>query len=161
MKKRFRQEKTVNALLHLAHKQGSIDLRALMGLLYFADKEHFQKWGRTITGDTYKSENLEPLPSATYEMIQNSSELFALEGNTIIPKQEPNYRRLSKSDVDALDRVYERKDTKSCEDPVYLKFLTSGRTCMTAEDFADGNPYLLEHLKEQEENELWFERMKF
>ena len=172
MPKGFKQDKAVSVLLYLAHKEGNINLFILMNMLYFADKEHFQKWGRTITGDEYKAEDFGPLPYKIYHGLirevqtdyifdSDLAKYFVVDNETIIPKQEPDRRKLSKSDIDVLDRVYEQhKDEKSTakEDPTYLKFLNSGRSRMTLEDFADSDPSLLAHLKEVEENEMWLKR---
>ncbi|MFH1115121.1 MAG: Panacea domain-containing protein [Pseudomonadota bacterium] len=176
----FNKEKTTAALLHLADKAGSMDLYALMKMFYWADKEHFQQFGRTITGDEYEAEPYGPLPSKIYYGMINSvrtdniwdfdlAEHFVVEDNSVIPRKQPDYRKLSESDVAVLDRVYARHGDKGFDelekaahdDPTYIRFLRSKRARMTLEDMADGDPYLLKHLEEVKENERFLQDLRY
>lgn len=176
----FRKEKTLAALLHLANKSGTIDLHALMTMFYWADKEHFQQFGRTITGDEYEPETYGPVPSRIYHGMINCvradkiwdfdlAEYFVVEGSLVIPKQQPNLRKLSESDIAVLDRVYEQHRDKNSEehqkaihhDQTYVRFLNSKRVRMTLEDLADGDPYLLKHLEEVKENERFLQDLRY
>ncbi len=69
--KRFSEQKALAAILYLANKTGKIDMYALLKTLYYADKYHFQQWGRTITGDTYHRLPFGPVPSKTYDMLKS------------------------------------------------------------------------------------------
>jgi hypothetical protein len=176
----FNKEKTLAALLYLLHKSPKIDLHALMKLFYWADKEHFQQFGRTITGDEYEAGADGPVPSRIYHGIINCvrsdmildfdlAEYFVVEGNTVIPKKQPNYRKLSESDIEVLNLVYQRHKDKdfnahkkaALEDPTYIRFLNSKRTRMTLEDLADGDQCLLKHLEEVGENEQFLKDLRY
>jgi len=176
----FNKQKSLAALLHLANKSGSIDLHALMKMIYWADKEHFQQYGRTITGDEYERRPYGPVPSKIYHGMINCvrldkvwdydlAEYFVVEGNSVMPKQLPNYRKLSESDIAVLDHVYGEHGSKDFdelkkavhEDPTYLRFVSSRKTRMTLADLADGDPYLIEHIEEVRENEQFLKDLRY
>lgn len=60
----FKEDKLVQALAFLSLR-GITDLTKLKAakLLYFADKIHLNRYGRTITGDSYACMNRGPVPS--------------------------------------------------------------------------------------------------
>lgn len=168
---RFSEKKALAAILYLANKIGKIDLYALLKTLYYAEKYHFQQWGRTITGDTLCRLPYGPVPSRAYDMLKSVrgdglwphdlSEDFAFANRlTVIPRRAPNLNSLSQTDIEMLDRSFAERGLLSfrelCDeahkDPA---FLHSKELRMTEEDLSEEDPILLEHLKEARENE-WF-----
>jgi uncharacterized phage-associated protein len=67
---RFNLDKFVNALAYFVAK-GVADLTILKAakLLYLADRNHFLRHGRPITGDRYIAMDLGPVPEGAYQLI--------------------------------------------------------------------------------------------
>jgi uncharacterized phage-associated protein len=65
----FNLEKVVNALAYFA-QAGVADLTKLKAakLLYLADRCHFLRYGRPISGDRYIAMDLGPVPENTYQL---------------------------------------------------------------------------------------------
>lgn len=74
------REKYQEAILYLCRKLGG-EIRGkkkLAKLLYFADFDYFEKFGRPITGDVYTAKQMGPFPTALDEMtnaLQEKGEL--------------------------------------------------------------------------------------
>lgn len=67
----FKKEKTINALLHIIERMnGKVDMHKAFKTLYFADRYHLSKYGRSITGDDYIAMNYGPVPSKTDDMLK-------------------------------------------------------------------------------------------
>lgn len=61
----------IQSLFYLAAKLGkSVSKLQLLKLMYFSDKLHLIKYGRTITGDRFVAMPLGPLGSTTYDIIK-------------------------------------------------------------------------------------------
>lgn len=180
---RFNEEKTLNAILYLAGQAGKIDLYLLMKMLYLADRAHITKWGRTITGDSYKKMDLGPVPDNAYKMINslrggpqwhaNLENCLQYQENKrkkeyfVTAVCSPKLRKMSKSDRATLDAVYQDyKDYGFAEinkavhdDSAYKAFQKTGRDYMCDEDLVEHDPDLVEVLQQQEEEEKFFERL--
>ena len=67
---RFNLDKSVAALAYFASR-GVTGLTTLKGvkLLYLADRRHFLRHGRPITGDQYVAMELGPVPEGTYQIV--------------------------------------------------------------------------------------------
>lgn len=172
----FEGEKTLSAILFLAQKKGRIDLYALLKVLYYADKEHFQKWGRTITRDSHCRLPYGPVPSHAYDMLksvrgdgywyQDLSSFFRFETDIIIvPLQKPDMSLLSASDIEALEKSFKErgdKDFNALMEEAHSDavFNLSKEREMTEEDLAEGDPILIKHLSEIRENEEFLERWR-
>jgi hypothetical protein len=174
---KFNEQKGLAAILFLANITGKIDLYALLKTLYYAEKYHLQKWGRTITGDVPCRLPYGPVPSNMYDMLKSvrgdgywprelSDSLCFIDPKTIVPKKEPDLNRLSDTDVEELKRSFDERGLNSfkdlCEeahkDPAFIRSRT-GR--MTDEDLAEDDPILLEHLQEVRENEQFLNDWRF
>lgn len=175
--KRFSEQKALAAILYLINKTGKIDLYALLKTLYYADKYHFQQWGRTITEDTYFRRQYGPIPSEIYDMLKSvrgdgvwshdlSGSFDFSDHITIIPKQKPDLGRLSKTDIENLDRSFAERGQNNfaqlCEeahrDPAFLR---SQNAKMAEDDIAEGDPILLEHLEEKKKNEQYLQDWRY
>jgi len=67
------QQETAKILapcLYVLNKTGRISKHHLSKILYFADKSHIAKYGRTLTGQKYIAMQNGPVPSQIYDFIK-------------------------------------------------------------------------------------------
>ncbi len=98
--------RTLEALLYICEHLEGTTKHQLSKLLYFADKYHLAKYGRTVTGDKYVKMEFGPVPSETYDHIRNSAfidDIFAIKGYHVSGKRVANTDELSESDIEALN----------------------------------------------------------
>lgn len=112
----FDHQKATQALTYLASKQGgpTNKMKALK-VIFFADRYHFRRFGRPITGDTYFAMDYGPVPSGTKDIAESSAFLGGNERDyakgfiqtidnlTFQKIAAPDTRLLSRSDVSALN----------------------------------------------------------
>lgn len=72
---RFRLDKlkVVEAIDYCARLWPGITTYFVCKAFYFADKDHFQDWGRPISGDFYVAMAHGPVPSRVYELLKPDS----------------------------------------------------------------------------------------
>lgn len=151
-------------------------------LLYFSDKRHFLRYGRTITGDRYFGMKHGPVPSLAYDFMKGSlsdpefdrlvaRQRHLLKHDNFIAVSEPEAASFSESEVEILDEVAAelgRKTPSQLRDlahkePDYARVESSleegeGRVEIPIESFLlslpeDAAAPARELLKEEEENE--------
>jgi len=117
-KSKFDARKAIEVLLYIAARVP--DMYKALKVLYFADLEHLQRYGRQICGDSYVAMRHGPVPSGAYDLVKLARgeglgwadypirEDFAVQDVTIIPRREANLALLSASDVECLDLAIER-----------------------------------------------------
>jgi uncharacterized phage-associated protein len=116
---KFDAEKAVEVILYIAQRlpKSSQTFYYVLKMLYFADKAHLQKYGRFICGDHYIAMKSGPVPSGSYDLVNEvrgkSWLLFAdhvrnafdvRPDNTVVPLRDPDLDLLSKSDMEYLDK---------------------------------------------------------
>ena len=117
----FDIDKVLQVILYVANKVDRKDIHQVFKMLYFADREHLLKYGRTITGDTYVKMNNGPVPSKIYDIIKTArgdsafsfvqeiskkiKECFAVNGRDIVPFNPANLDYLSKTDIVEIDNA--------------------------------------------------------
>ncbi len=95
------------------------DMYNALKVIYFADKQHLQEYGRFIYGDYYVALQYGPVPSLAYDIVkqvrgdgscvvQGAEEYLSLDGNDIIAHRDPDLDLLSESDAECLDEAIER-----------------------------------------------------
>ena len=106
--------KAVEVILWLAHEHKQIDVFRLVKAAFFADKKHVTEHGRPIVGDKYEAATFGPLPKVIYGLLRHQPiEVLAAGTNGVLPfkvtdafavlgDREPNLRKLSQSDISAL-----------------------------------------------------------
>lgn len=112
----YDEERAINSLLYIACKVKNADIHKISKILYFADKEHLSKYGRTITGDTYIKMNYGPVPSNIYDILKNARNfvtnydgLFQIKNRYYIePLIDSDLDYLSKTDLQELDESIEK-----------------------------------------------------
>jgi uncharacterized phage-associated protein len=112
-----RTQKVLECILWLASERPGIDVYHIVKCAFYADKHHLNRYGRPVTGDTYKADAYGPLGQVLYNLLRDEPiEYLALGGNGRVPievagkecgyrvsaKREPNLRLLSQSDVESL-----------------------------------------------------------
>jgi uncharacterized phage-associated protein len=60
-----------NAILFFAGRVSGLGRVKLNKLLYFADFDHFERYGQSITGDTYVNNDLGPVPSHVRDVLDS------------------------------------------------------------------------------------------
>ena len=115
-------EKIVECLLYLLTKVEDLDQYKACKLIYLADVEHLNRFGRPITYDSIVALKKGPVPSTTYDIIKgnangrkrvNFDDLpfdRKVEGKFIYlvnPKRAVNMKKLSESDIQILDEIIE------------------------------------------------------
>ncbi len=172
---KFNEDKALAAILFLANQDGQIDLYALLKTIYYADKNHFHEWGRTVTGDKYAKMTFGPVPSKTYKMLKsvrgedswathlNLKESFEFINRiTIKPLISPDMNKLSETDIEALQKSFNERGRSPF--PVLYKeahddkaFLQSINWLMDEEDLAEEDPLLIKYIIEEKRNEQFLE----
>lgn len=67
----FDREKSMEAVLYISQKIGGRkDMHKIFKTLYFADKAHLSRYGRSITGDSYIAMSYGPVPSRTDDIFK-------------------------------------------------------------------------------------------
>jgi len=108
----FDKGKTINAVLYISERLICSDFHKIFKILYFSDREHLVKYGRTITGDTYTAMKDGPVPSNTYDIFKSvrgngyfkddgtfSQYFSVIDWDIIKPKKKSDIDELSKTDL--------------------------------------------------------------
>ena len=106
------EAKAIEALVWLADKQLGITPFYVSKVLYFADKEHLNRFGRPILGDKYIRMNFGPVPSQTYDLMKGTSskkkyseklrEAVDVQEGALRPLRKPNMEMFSRTDIECL-----------------------------------------------------------
>lgn len=117
----FDKDVALNAVLYIIERMGgSVDIHKIFKTLFFADREHLSKYGRTITGDVYIAMSYGPVPSKTddiFKAVRGDSffpagelrSYFHFTNNYIVRNdKDPDLDYLSKSDIMCLDNAIAR-----------------------------------------------------
>ncbi|MBR1604654.1 MAG: SocA family protein [Alphaproteobacteria bacterium] len=170
-------DKALEAIVYIAHKLGCVDKYHVVKTMFFADKEHLNRYARPILGDTYIRMRNGPVPSYVLDIInlkedKISFDVFvkakaALEvgsdkKQTITARREPDLSFFSDTDLECLDNAIKFCKDKNFDD---LKEITheekawkkaSINGCMDYELFLDDdNPYKEEIIQDLKEDSLW------
>ena len=129
MNVQFDKTKTLNALLYVANRVQRKDFHKIFKIIYFADRQHLNDWGRPITGDTYIAMEAGPVPSRMYDMlkiVRGDSYLSDTEGlgryfkvddwMYVTPLRDADLDKLSRNERDALDDSIEKYSSLSYDE---------------------------------------------
>jgi len=67
-------EKYVNAILFFIENVQNLGRTKLYKLLYFLDFDHYEKYGESVTGESYLNKELGPVPGHAEEVINKMKE---------------------------------------------------------------------------------------
>jgi len=122
----FDKEKAVEVLLYVS---SNIDnMYKTFKIIYFADREHLNRYGRLICGDHYVAMSHGPVPSNLYDMVKevrgdstytfdlDLEKQFKVRRYKIKPLRKANLEYLSKSDIECLDDSVEKYGSMSFSD---------------------------------------------
>jgi uncharacterized phage-associated protein len=118
----FNPEKALEALVWVARQWSDISFYYMVKVLYYADKEHLNRFGRPILGDRYIAMEHGPVPSVVYDMLGRDSFLepdliakieASLEFGTGRPptlraKRDADMRFFSRTDIECLQNAVSR-----------------------------------------------------
>jgi hypothetical protein len=144
--------KALEVILWIASRKPGMDIYHVVKAAFFADREHVSKYGRPISGDSYMAAPFGPLPQVVYNLLRHDPiEMIALDSNGELPftvdekhrvyaDRDANERRLSKTDIAALEYGVQHVADKSFDeiyrethaDPAYVN---AGGMLMDYRDF--------------------------
>ena len=123
IKFKFNREKAIETLVWLAAECPGIDFFHIVKILYFADKDHLQKYARPILGDTYIAMEHGPVPSWSYDLLKKDplldpDTLHAIANGIAVGKEDevpcvtarraPNLDLFSQTDLECLREAVEK-----------------------------------------------------
>jgi len=132
----FSYKKATQSLAFFSQKEidNTLDKLKALKLIYFADRYHLRKFGRTITNDEYYAMDYGPVASGTKDILEMSTFLDIHENDYASKFLEPqkanknikainqvDYSELSVSEIEALNFVWDKLGSK---DNFYLVNLT-------------------------------------
>ena len=124
-------DKIIELLLYLAYKRPGADKYQAVKFFYLADREHFIRYGRPITNETYFALSYGPVASTVLDLLNGDEWTFrnlgleklpfetaVNEKTTIIgkPTREFNRELFSKTDLAIFDEIVERYKDASFDD---------------------------------------------
>ena len=131
----FNKEAAMEAVLYIAQNIGKRkDMHKIFKTLYFADREHLSRYGRSITGDCDVAMSYGPVPSQIddiFKAVRGDSffsdcadglkEYFHFTNKYIIePNRKADLDYLSETDVECLDRAISKCKDKTFEELVSM-----------------------------------------
>jgi hypothetical protein len=124
-------DKIVELLVYLAHTRPHADQYQAVKFFYLADREHFNRYGRPVTFETYYALDYGPVASNALDLIKGNSATLGAAGldslpihlekraNIIIltrPLRPVNYDVFSRSDLAVFDEIIEQHGSKTFEE---------------------------------------------
>lgn len=129
----FNMETAMEAILYIAQNIGQRrDMHKIFKTLYFADRDHLSRYGRSITGDSYIAMSYGPVPSKIDDIFKavrgdsffsdyadNLKKYFHFVNKYVIePNRKANTDYLSETDVECLDRAIAK-----CKDKTFWELV--------------------------------------
>jgi uncharacterized phage-associated protein len=111
--------KALETLVYVANKETR--LYWALKIIYFANIEHLQRYGRQIFDEGYRAMKQGPVPSLAYDIVKNvrgdgwyefknpdpSTAIKTPDRYTILPQRKANIDLLSKTDMECLDYAHD------------------------------------------------------
>lgn len=154
----LKPQKLASAIAYLAVRRPGLTKKQICKLLYFADKEHLLRYGRTITGDRYNALPQGHVPSAGLDVmngrvrhvgagpVEALRRYGKLNGWIFEVSHHPDMKVFSRSDREILDRIIQelghlsakQLEGLSHKEPSYKKTAANARVAF--ELFFEGHP---------------------
>jgi uncharacterized phage-associated protein len=113
----FDKEKALETLLYVAQKAPVPDRFHICKIIYFADRDHLENFGRFVFGDYYAAMQHGPVPSGAYDLIKaaETGEVEDLKADDlyVMGLRAPRLELFSESDLEALDSAIAEYGTES------------------------------------------------
>jgi uncharacterized phage-associated protein len=124
-------DKIVELLVYLASKRPHADHYQAVKLLYLADREHMNEYGRPITFETYYALPYGPVATHALDMIKGDRATLAKAGIEKLPikirkldkvyyltgpERDVDFDLFSKSDIKIFDRIIKKYGKKSFDE---------------------------------------------
>jgi uncharacterized phage-associated protein len=135
LKFRPKFEKIIELMLYIAHARPNADKYQVVKLMYLADREHINTYGRPITFEQYAALPFGPVASNAMDLMEGDrytfrkagiSELPFEVGKKLIdakevaclstPKRDVDFDVFSKSDIRIMDDIIERFGNKTFDE---------------------------------------------
>ena len=115
---RVNPEKALEAIIYIASKVDHVDKYHTVKTMFFADKQHLNKYARPILGDTYIKMENGPVPSAVLDIINLKEDRISFDiyvkakaalsvsndkKQYITANRAPNLAEFSETDIECLD----------------------------------------------------------
>ena len=155
------ENKVIEVLSWLANEQPGIGAFHVSKVLYYADKEHLNLYGRPVLGDTYIRMEFGPVPSKDLRSdqkrepgarvyIKKFREAVDVRGGFrhLHPLREPNMEMLSRTDIECLRNALKKYGTR---DFGVLSRISHRETAWT--NAPENGPIDYEHMIEQGPNQ--------
>ncbi|MGH2509597.1 MAG: Panacea domain-containing protein [Ktedonobacteraceae bacterium] len=150
----FEPQKFASAVGYIAERVPNVTKKQICKLLFFADKAHLLRFGRTITGDTYYALEQGPVPTKGLDAINSRGNQEFMEAVRTVGHlagwefrldAPPDLKALSRSDIAVLDEVIKRfgqfpawkLEKISHREQAWIKATQNGP--MAFEDFFEGH----------------------
>jgi uncharacterized phage-associated protein len=117
----FNAEKAIEIILYIAKRAPKPDIYHVLKIMYFADKEHLEKYGRFVCNDSYVAMSHGPVPSGSYDIVksvrgngystveEHARNSFEIQLNDIIsPLRDPDLDMLSDSNEECLKNAIKK-----------------------------------------------------
>jgi uncharacterized phage-associated protein len=104
----FNTEKAIEAILYIAASIEQPSFHRICKIMYFADKQHLEKYGRFICGDSYIAMKNAPVPSGMYKLLKNvdAKPVFIVEDEFLVhPLRAAHLDYFSESDLECLKQA--------------------------------------------------------
>lgn len=167
----FKKDKALEAILYIVEKTHAPSFHQISKIMYFADRDHLEKYGRFIAGDSYVAMKHGPVPSGTYDLLkskrspplQSGGHAFDADttfevrnGHDVKGLRAANLDRLSDSDVECLDSALSKYGSLSFNQLTELSHdatwsASDANDLIEIEDFLntfENSRELSEHLKD-------------
>lgn len=120
--------KIIEVMLHLAHLRPGLDKYQVVKLLYLADREHFNRFGRPITQEQYFALQYGPVASNAMDFMEQDARALKRAGvsdlpfglvaeGTLVrlgaPKREIDRSLFSRTDLQVIDAVVEEYGSRT------------------------------------------------
>jgi uncharacterized phage-associated protein len=117
---KFDAKKALEVILYIANRAPIPDIYHICKVLYFADRQHLEDFGRLVCGDEYFALPYGPVPEGTYNLLKDAKyrhreslyaeqarSAIAVNGNWVKPSRDANMELLSQSDIMCLNKAIE------------------------------------------------------
>lgn len=114
----FDLDKGIEAVVYLSGKLAEPTCHNISKIIYFASKEHLEKYGRLICGERYVAREYGPVPSKIYDLLKAAKQEQAIADNKtpfavsaqckVKSLRLPNLDIFSDSDLECLNNALQK-----------------------------------------------------